>query len=754
MHSCFTGRLLVVLLSVPLVPADARAEALAPASATVAGRVAGVVRTADGAVLPHVAVTLRGPGEPVVVTTGPEGGFRAAGLGAGEYTAAVDTPGLEPRGDARVHVAAGAEARLDVVLVPAPVREHVVVSATRAEATLSTLGVATEVLERERIDERAAPALLTLLEEVPGVAVARTGGTGLQASAFIRGGESRYARVLVDGVAVNQPGGAYDFGTALPFELERVEVVRGAASSLYGSDALAGVVSLETRRARPGETPSLRAEGEGGDFAWRRFSGATSGARGAFDWNAGVQRLTTDNAQPNSAFAETAAALSAGVRVDAATDARLVVRFDDGTVGTAGPTAFGRPDLDAAFERTDSVGALRVRRVTSTITHQLQAGYARTRQLSLNPLDSGDWVPEYQGMVGAYTLSDYPDAAGFQNQTARLSGGYQLDAALGRRHLLTAGAEAEHETGEIGNRAGDLLQPTRTSAGVYVQDRVLLGSRAYLTVGGRVERNGSYGTHAVPRAALAVRLRDGEDATTLRASAGLGIKEPSFLESYGESFFAKGNPNLDPEKSRTFDLGVEQRLFGSRLRAAVTYFHHDYRDQIAYTVVDYDTYEGTYVNLAHTRSQGVESSLEARPLAALQLLAQYTFQDGEIVESPSGFDNVYAAGRPLLRRPRHQGSLTAAYGFGRGSVGATLVRVGERTDSDFVGVGLGQGDEAFFNPGYTRLDARARVRVAGPLEAFVVAENLLDARYEAVVGYPALGRLVRGGLRLMVGGRP
>ena len=149
---------------------------------------------------------------------------------------------------------------------------------------------------------------------MPGVAVARTGGTGLQASAFIRGGESRYARVLVDGVAVNQPGGAYDFGTALPFELERVEVVRGAASSLYGSDALAGVVSLETRRARPGEAPSLRAEGEGGGFAWRRFSGATSGARGAFDWNAGVQRLTTDNEQPNSAFAETAAALSAGVR--------------------------------------------------------------------------------------------------------------------------------------------------------------------------------------------------------------------------------------------------------------------------------------------------------------------------------------------------------------------------------------------------------------------------------------------------------
>jgi vitamin B12 transporter len=751
MHSRLPRRLLFALLSVPLAAGALAAE---PGASAATGRIAGVVRTADGAVLPHVAVTLAGPGEPIVVTTGPEGAFRAAGLAAGEYAATVDTPGLEPRSDARVLVRAGADAQIDVVLVPAPVRERVVVSATRGEAALSTLGVATDVLDRERIDERAAPALLTLLEEVPGVAVARTGGTGLQGSAFIRGGESRYARVLVDGVAVNQPGGAYDFGTALPFELERVEVVRGAASSLYGSDALAGVVSLETRRARPGEAASLRAEGEGGGFAWRRFSGATAGARGAFDWNAGAQRLTTGNEQPNSAFDETSAALSAGVRLAAATDARLVIRLDDGTVGTAGPTAFGRPDLDASFERTDTVGALRLRRVTPTVTHQLQAGYARTRQLSLNPLDSGEWVPEYRGQAGAYTLSDYPDPAGFQNQTDRLSGGYQLDAAIGRRHLFTAGAEVEHEAGEIGSRAEGLLRPARTNAGVYAQDRVLLGARAYLTVGGRVERNGSYGTHAVPRAALAVRVRDGEDATTLRASAGLGVKEPSFLESYGESFYAKGNPDLDPERSRTFDVGVEQRLFGSRLRAAVTYFHHDYRDQIAYTVVDYDTFEGTYVNLARTKSDGIETSLEARPLPALRLLAQYTFQDGEIVESPSGFDNVYAAGRPLLRRPRHQGSLAAAYAFGRGSVGATLVRVGERTDSDFVGIGLGQGAEPFYNPGFTRLDARARLRLAGPVEAFVAAENLLDAKYEAVLGYPALGRLVRGGVRLTVGGRP
>jgi vitamin B12 transporter len=726
---------LLLSLSAPLATAQ-----------TLTGALAGVVRTSDGLALPGVAVNLDGPAGGRRVTTGPDGTFRASRLAPGEYTASVDAPGLELREPSTATVGAG-ESGLDLVLAPAPVSEHVVVSATRGEATLSSLGVSADVLDRQRIDDRAAPSLLPLLQEVPGVATARAGQTGFQASVFVRGGESRYARVLVDGVPVNQPGGAFDFGTAVPFELERVEVVRGAASSLYGTDALAGVISLQTRRARPGESPSLRAEGEGGSFDWQRFLGATSGARGPFDWNAGVQRLTTDNQEPNSRFEQTAAALSAGARIDARTEARAVVRIDDGTTGTPGPTAFGRPDLDASFEREDLVASASVRRAEARLAQQLNVGYARTDQLSLNPEDSGCYVPEWEGQTGAYPNCDFPNEAGFQNRTARLAGGYQADLSVGARHLLSAGAEVEHQTGELGNRSGDLLAPERTNFGAYVQDRALLGSRAYLTVGGRVERNGSYGTHAVPRAALAVRLRDGNDATTLRASAGMGIKEPGFLESYGESFFAKGNPDLDPERSTTLDVGLEQRLFGSRLRASVTAFHHDYHDQIAYAVVDFDTFEGTYVNLAHTRAQGIEVALEARPESHLHLLGQYTYLDGEILESPSDFDPVYAAGESLLRRPKHQGSLSAQLSFPRWSAGATVVRVGERADSDFVGLGLTRSDA------YTRLDARLRLRVAGPVEAFVTAENLLDAEYQEVLGYPALGRSVRGGLRLAVGGR-
>jgi vitamin B12 transporter len=710
------------------------------------GTLHGRVRTSDGAALPGIGVELRGPGATRHVTTRPDGSFDVT-LPRGRYEAIPDAPGLESRGTTDALVDDG-EATLELVLVPSPVRERVVVSATRGEATLSTLGVASDVLDREQIEERARPELLSLLQEVPGVATSRAGGTGLQASAFIRGGESRYARVLVDGVPVNQPGGAFDFGTALPFELERVEVVRGAASSLYGSDALAGVVSLTTRRASPGERPSLRGEAEGGSDDWRRLAAASTGTAGRADWNAGIQRLSTDNAEPNSAFAQTSAALSSAVRLGAGTDLRGVFRLDDSTVGTPGPTAYGRPDLDARFERRDLVGSLRLRRSQTRLVQELALGYASTRQLSLDPLDSGAWLPEWDGQQGAFPIADFPDAAGFQNATARGSVSYQASLSVGARQLLTAGAEVEHERGDLGNRAAELLQPERTNSGLYLQDRLLVGARVYLTLGGRVERNGSYGTRAVPRAAVAARVRDGVDATTLRASAGMGVKEPSFLESYGESFFAKGNPLLEPERSTTFDLGLEQRLLASRVRLTLTAFHHDYHDQIAYTVVDYDTFEGTYVNLAHTRSRGLELALEARPLAVLQLVGQYTFQDGSILESPSGFDPVYAVGQPLLRRPRHQGSFSAAWSFGRGSLGTTLVRVGPRADSDFVGLGLTS------NAAYTRLDARARLRVTGTLEAFVGADNLLDERYQEVLGYWAPGRSLRLGLRLNVGARP
>jgi outer membrane cobalamin receptor len=712
------------------------------------GSLAGVVRSADGAPLAQVVLRVEGPGGTRRLITGAGGRFRLESLPPGDYRLAADVAGMALSTPPSISLT-DAPQSLEVTLVPAGVREHVLVTATRGNAPASTLGVSASALDRQQIDERAASSTLDLLRDLPGVSVARSGGTGLIASAFVRGGDSRYHRVLIDGIPVNQPGGAFDLGTALPLDLERVELLRGAASSLYGTDALAGVLQFVTRTAAPGERASLRVEAEGGGFEWRRGYLGTSGRTGRADWNAGLQRLETDNETPNSAFRQTAFAASLGARTGRSGSLRLIARLDDSRSGTPGATAFGRPDRDARFERDDLTLGARYEGGFERLAHAVSVGYARTRQLSLDPLDSGAYTPTYAGRVGPFALSDFPDPLGFQNDTARLSFGYKADLTLGARHLLTAGIDVERETGELGGRAdtASLLRPKRTNAGLYVQERAVLGEILFATLGARLERNDSFGWRAVPRAALALRLRGGLDGTTLKASAGAGIKEPNFFESFGISFFAQGNPDLKPERSRTFDFGLEQRLFASRARLEATAFRHTYLDQIAYTVLDFTTFRGSYVNLGESRAQGIELAASLAPVKGLTLSGAYTFLDTEIVVSTSSFDPVLATGRPLLRRPRHQASFGAQGEVGRVTLGATLVTVGRRRDSDFVGLDLDS------NPGHTRVDLRARVDLGHGLEAFAAGENVFDREYMDVLGFPALGRSVRAGLRLRAGRR-
>jgi vitamin B12 transporter len=724
-------------------PLSVAVAVLLAAGARAQGTLSGIVRTPDGVALPHLVLVVESPGGHRTAVTGPDGRFEVPALAPGRHTLRVEAAGfrLVPTPEVMLGTA---DVRLDLTLSAAPIREQVLVTATRSEAALSTVGVSATVIDGDRIEERMAPSLLTLLQEVPGLTVARTGGIGPQASVFLRGGDSNYVRLLVDGVPVNEPGGEYDFGPEVPLELDRVEVVRGAGSSLYGTDALAGVIHLVTRRGTAGPA-ALRLEAEGGSFDYLRGRAGVSGQSGRFDWNAGGLSLRTDNQEPNSALRQHAGAAAAGLEGER-TSLRLVVRGEDTRHGTPGQTAFGRPDLDAFFERQALVASVQGRHARGRAVHQLRGGYARMDWASLNPLDSGPYLPRWGDRVAPFTAFDFTDPLGFQHDTSRLTAGYQVEVLAAARHLLTGGVDVEGERGALGARAEPLLRPRRSNAGVYVQDRVAVGTRLFATVGGRLEHNHSFGTSAVPRAALAFRVRGGDAATTLRASAGAGIKEPTFFESFGVSFYAQGNPLLRPERSRTYDAGLEQRLAGGRVRAEATVFHHDYRDQIAYHVVDPATFQGSFVNLGRTRARGLELSLEASPTAAVRLAGQYTLLDGEVLVSGNAFDPIYAVGRSLVRRPRHQGSASASWRQARLALGADLVLVGRRADSDFLGLGLED------NEGYARLDARARLDLGRGIQAFLVGDNLLDRRYQEVLGYPALGRAVRLGVRYARGG--
>jgi len=346
-RSSFHSAALLALASLLCFPLRGQAD--------VPGSLIGTIRTAEGSPVPQIRLHVEGPSVARALATGPDGRFRLTGLEAGDYVVRLDVPGFVLLPEPKVHVQTGKDASLDLVLAPAPVREHVVVSATRGEAVTSSLGTMVTVIDEARIAERESSSFLNLMQDVPGLSVARNGGVGAQGTVFLRGGASNFARVLVDGVPINEPGGFWNFGPQLPFELERVEIVKGAASSLYSTDALAGVIHLSTRRAVLGEAPSFRAEAEGGSFAWQRYAGGTSGRSGRFDWNAGLQYLDTDNERPNSGFKDKSGALTAGAALSERSNLRLVLRADDSTLGTPGPTAYGRPDLDATFDFTSVV---------------------------------------------------------------------------------------------------------------------------------------------------------------------------------------------------------------------------------------------------------------------------------------------------------------------------------------------------------------------------------------------------------------
>lgn len=709
-----------------------------------AATLSGVAATRDGRPLPHVPLRIVGTSAAHTVVTGAGGTF-AVDVPSGSYRIESGLAGLVVLAPGNAATLTDGGPAVAVVLGPAPVRENVVVTAARGEAASSSLGVTVSALDHERIEAREALTLTQLLQDLPGVSVNRSGPPGRQTTVFVRGGGSTHTRVLVDGVAVNEPGGFFDHGSALGHELQQIEVVRGAASSLYGSDALAGVISIETRRPSPGEPRRAHLTAEGGGFGHRRVAAGTSGRSGRIDWNVAGLRLLTDNDVPNSSFRETAGALALGLEISPRWTLQWTARGSDSFHGTPGQTGFGLLDHDAYFERTDVVSSVRLRGTAARLRHELRAGIAVSNQLSLDPTDSGARVPTYLGRTGAWGPSqDFPDPDGYQNETRRMVFGYQAEMEAAR-HLVSAGVDVERQTGDLGTRGQPLLSPERTNAGLYVQDRWAIAPTLFVTAGARLEHNDSFGTALVPRAALSWIVREnGGRSTRLKASAGAGIKEPGFFESFGTSDFARGNPDLKAERSRTYDAGIEQRAFDGRLRVELTAFHHDYRDQIAYLLLDPATYFGTYENLGRARARGLELEAEAQPRRGISVRGQYTYTDSEVLVSTAGFDPLLAVGQPLLRRPRHMGSVTVEGGPAGSRVRAALtaVFVGARADSDFAGLELRE------NTGHTRVDARLRAQVAPRAELYVVAENLLDAEYHEVLGFPGLGRALRAGVRL------
>jgi vitamin B12 transporter len=655
-------------------------------------------------------------------------------------------------GFSRAETACGA-APLRVVLQVAPIAETVIVTATRTEAPADQTGASVSVFTAADLDRRQVPLVADLLRSTPGATVIRTGGLGTVTSLFVRGGESNHNKVLLDGMPLNEPGGTFNFSNLTTENLERIEIVRGAQSALFGSDAMASVVQLFTKRPDGADQhPHASVSLEGGTYNTVRGGASVSGASGRTTYTAGVSRFTTDNQEPNNRFENTSLSANLGVALSDTATLRVIARGEREHVGTPGQTAFGRPDMDAFFERHDGTGGVTFdQQLTARFRQRAMYSLAVSNYQSTDLVADPPYTPRFENSSAPFQFSDFT----FDSRTKlrRHHASYQADwrltsdASVAGDHRLTLLTDWDGERATLIDQLASTTVPaSRNNSGLSIQHQALW-ARTFVTVGARVEHNDSFGTAAVPRGSIVYVARTGGGTvgdTRLRASAGLGIKEPTVLQSFSPSPFFRGNPDLLPERSRTIEAGVEQRFASDRARVELAWFDNRFRNLIATRTTNPATFAAEYFNIGLTQARGAELAFDVAPLKALRARGGYTFLSSEILESTSPSSAVFKVGQSLFRRPRQSGFVGVSWVSGPIVLDLNGVFIGTFVDSDFASL----SPPILTNPGHTTWDGRLAYLVTKQLRAFLSIDNLADADYMEPLGYPALRRAVRAGVRV------
>ncbi|MEN3331022.1 MAG: vitamin transporter [Blastocatellia bacterium] len=750
------------------------------------GRMEGVVSDQAGAKISGARIIVHDTAGAIVAEarTDDGGQFKIDSVAAGRYTVVAEAPGFTQSAVISVEVSATGTASVSLRLDVAAIADRVVVSATRTAAQSNEVGGSIAVITGEDLRRTNQSLVAEPLRLIPGLAVAQTGGRGGITSIFARGGESDYNKVLIDGVPVNSAGGLFDFASLTPENLDRVEVVRGPASALFGSDAMTSVIQLVTRRGSS-SVPEFEFSGEGGSFDFHRETARLAGRQGRFDYATSFGFQTTDGRFRNSDYINRSASANLGFGLTPDAELRVTSRWNNSTLGVAGPTALLFADPDERQKHRDlALSAGLEWRITPRINQTVRFIYAEFETLNVDPVaedltrpDTPPLPPFAFGADFAFTFGDHEKRAGFQ---------YQAIAALGKANVLTGGVDFEHETG-VFDDGFSRVSPTRNNLGVYVQDQLAWRERVFVTAGVRVEHNtasvpadlraaleslGSnapageigFGTSANPKLAASLLVRRHREnaalgATRIKASFGTGIKEPRLLEAFSPSIFFLGNPALNPERAVSFDAGVSQEFFNRRASLDVTYFDNRFHDQIAF-IFDPLTFgpvklaDGTltnFVNVERSTARGFELAGAARPVRQLRLAASYTFLRSRLERAQSVLNPEL--GLPLLRRPRHAGTIEASWVTAAWDVTLDGSLVGRRRDIDPVtGARFDASGRAFSNDGYAKLNLSGSYRINRALRAFARIENLLNQDYQEVLGYPAYRLNFSAGLRVQIGG--
>jgi vitamin B12 transporter len=591
--------------------------------------------------------------------------------------------------------------------------DTIVVTATRIPTPEEQVASSITVVTAEDIAARQLQSLPDLLKQVPGLNVVQTGGAGGQTSVFMRGTNSNHTKVLVDGIDVSDPsnsGGAFDFGQFLTQDIQKVEILRGPQSGLYGSDAIGGVINIITKSgAGPAQ---FNAGVEAGSFDTFNQMANLSGSLDQFHYAANVAHfhsgetpvtpldlLAPGEKRIDDYYDNFTASTKLGFDVTENFDLGLVARYTDTHLRLTGENEDNFP---ADFPDSAQSANNTLQTYARATAHLLSfAGVLeQTLGIAYSNIKSSDFAPELARS----------DAFG-----ERVKFDWQGIIRLAADEKLVLGAE--HQRDEI---TAPISASTSIDSG-YAELQSSFGDRLFDTLSVRYDKNDRFGGKVTYRFAPAYLMESG---TKLKASIGTGFKAPTLnqlFQSFPDfDFFA--NPNLKPESSVGWDLGVEQALAGDRLRFGATYFHNNIKNLIADSA-DFTT----DINVGRAVTQGVESFVAYQPIQVLTLRLDYTYTQA--------MDEI--AEQELLRRPKHKGSLNAAWAATRRlSLNATVLSVSSWVDGnrDFSISRLNASP-------YTTVDMAAAYELNSNLSLYGRLTNLLDRRYENPVGFlqPSIG---------------
>jgi vitamin B12 transporter len=727
----------------------------------------GTLLDASGAGLPDVRVTAQLEGATnaqLWSATSTTDGTYALAFPPGRYRVQFTRPAFVSREFTR-EFAAGESRKLDLRLDLEPLSSNVVVTAQAEPTALQDTSSSVTVITRDEIDLRQAVPLTDALLYVPGVAIGRTGPEGGLASVFLNGGNSYQAKVLVDGTPVNLPGGTIDFSNVTLDNIDKVEVVRGAESALYGTDAASGVIQLFSHR---GETriPEFSVFGEGGSFATGRGGAQLSGVLGRFDYSAASSYLGTDGQGPNDSFRNRTLSSNLGYSFSDDNQIRLALRNNTSDAGIPGQTLLEPPSLHNVNDLHDFSANARWDFTTGTHWHnEISGAESYNRVTTANPVQSFYATDPLVGCpqtnpaaVATTEFCDFtspPELSKYNRASVNARTSYVLPKFIG-----TAGYQYEVENADISFLGIGHLR--RNNQGGYLDFRYLPHPRASLNFGIRAEANGTFGTRVTPRGGASLALRYGKGFwgdTRYRIFWGEGIVEARFDQTDGSSPCSPGNPTLKPEESKTWNTGIEQKLATDRVKVSAEYFSSRFYDIISFTSCfpgsgctipqppGCPAFWGNYFNTDLARARGVNLTVETHLRRWLSVGGNYSYDDTLVIKSPNAFDPAEIPGNHLLRRPPQSGSLTMSGGWRGFALTVAGYFSGPRTDSDFLGLGFTR------NPGYARFDLAGSYGLGRGVTFYARATNVFDKQYQDVIGYPALGRDVRVGMKYQFSGR-